>query len=207
MADEKQQPILDENQIISERRAKLAALREQGNAFPNDFKREHLAADLHAAHAGKSKEELEATPVNAVVAGRMLLKRVMGKASFASIQDLSGTNMDGRIQLYITNDHAGEAVHEAFKHWDLGDILGAEGTLFKTKTGELSVRVSKLRLLTKSLRPLPEKFHGLTDQEQRYRQRYVDLITNPEARKVFSVRSRMIQAIRAFMVARGYLEV
>src|SRR5476649_154176 len=115
--------------------------------------------------------------------------------------------MDGRIQLYITNDHAGVAVHDAFKHWDLGDILGAEGTLFKTKTGELSVRVSKLRLLTKSLRPLPEKFHGLTDQEQRYRQRYVDLITNPEARKVFSVRGRMIQAIRAFMVAHGYLEV
>ena len=202
MTDEKQQPILDENQIIAERRAKLAALREQGNAFPNDFKREHLAADLHAAHSAKSNEEFESAPVNVAVAGRMLLKRVMGKASFASLQDMSG-----RIQLYITNDLAGQAVHDAFKHWDLGDILAAEGTLFKTKTGELSVRVAKLRLLTKSLRPLPEKFHGLTDQEQRYRQRYVDLITNPEARKVFSVRSRMIQAIRAFMVARGYLEV
>jgi lysyl-tRNA synthetase class 2 len=207
MAEEKQAPIVDENQIIAERRAKLAALRTQGNPFPNDFQREDLAADLHAAHAAKSNDELEATPVDVVVAGRMLLKRVMGKASFASIQDLSGKNMDGRIQLYITNDHAGVAVHEAFKHWDLGDILGAEGTLFKTKTGELSVRVTKLRLLTKSLRPLPEKFHGLTDQEQRYRQRYVDLITNPEARKVFSVRSRMIQAIRAFMVGKGYLEV
>ena len=198
---------LDENQIIAERRAKLAELRKRGNAFPNDFDRKDLAADLHAAHGAKSNEELEAEAVHVAVAGRMLLKRVMGKASFASIQDLSGKNMDGRIQLYITNDHAGVAVHEAFKHWDLGDILGAEGTVFKTKTGELSVRVAKLRLLTKSLRPLPEKFHGLTDQEQRYRQRYVDLITNAEARKVFSVRSQVIQAIRAFMVARGYLEV
>ncbi|MFH1045052.1 MAG: OB-fold nucleic acid binding domain-containing protein, partial [Pseudomonadota bacterium] len=180
MTDEKQQPILDENQIIAERRAKLAALREQGNAFPNDFKREDLAADLHAAHGAKSNEEFQSAPVHVAVAGRMLLKRVMGKASFASIQDMSD-----RIQLYITNDLTGQTVHEAFKHWDLGDILGAEGTLFKTKTGELSVRVARLRLLTKSLRPLPEKFHGLTDQEQRYRQRYVDLITNPEARKVF----------------------
>src|SRR5471030_125462 len=207
MADEKQQPILDENQIIAERRAKLTELRKHGNAFPNYFKRNDLAADLHAAHDAKSNEEIEGTPVNVAVAGRMLLKRVMGKASFASIQDLSGKNMDGRIQLYITNDHAGVAVHEVFKHWDLGDILGAEGTLFKTKTGELSVRVAKLCLLTKSLRPLPEKFHGLTDQEQRYRQRYVDLITNPEARKVFSVRSQIIQAIRGFMVGKGYLEV
>jgi len=198
---------LDENQIIAERRAKLAELRKRGNAFPNDFDRKDLAADLHAAHGAKSNEELEAEAVHVAVAGRMLLKRVMGKASFASIQDLSGKNLDGRIQLYITNDIAGQAVHDAFKHWDLGDILGAEGTLFKTKTGELSVRVAKLRLLTKSLRPLPEKFHGLTDQEQRYRQRYVDLITNAEARKVFSVRSQVIQAIRAFMVARGYLEV
>jgi lysyl-tRNA synthetase, class II len=198
---------LDENQIIAERRAKLAELRTHGNAFPNDFARKDLAADLHAAHGKKSNEELEAKAVHVAVAGRMLLKRVMGKASFASIQDLSGKNIDGRIQLYVTNDHAGVAAHEAFKHWDLGDILGAEGTLFRTKTGELSVRVLKLRLLTKSLRPLPEKFHGLTDQEQRYRQRYVDLITNPEARKVFDVRSRMIQAIRAFMVAHGYLEV
>ena len=202
MAEDKQQPVVDENQIIAERRTKLADLRKRGNAFPNDFQREDLAADLHAAHGAKSNEVFEDAPAHVAVAGRMLLKRVMGKASFASIQDMSG-----RIQLYITNDHAGAAVHEAFKHWDLGDILGAEGTLFKTKTGELSVRVSSLRLLTKALRPLPEKFHGLTDQEQRYRQRYVDLITNPEARKVFSVRSRMIQAIRAFMVGKGYLEV
>jgi len=202
MAEEKRTAVIDENQIIAERRAKLAGLREQGNAFPNDFSREHLAADLHAAHNGKAKEELEATEVHVSVAGRMLLKRVMGKASFASIQDMSG-----RIQLYIANDITGAAVHEAFKHWDLGDIVGAEGRLFKTKTGELTVRVSKLRLLAKALRPLPEKFHGLTDQEQRYRQRYVDLITNPEARRVFSLRSGIIQAIRAFMVGHGYLEV
>jgi len=193
---------LDENQIIAERRAKLAELRKLGNAFPNDFARKDLAAELHAAHGAKSNEELEANEINVAIAGRMLFKRVMGKASFASIQDMSG-----RIQLYISNDQAGAVAHDAFKHWDLGDILAAEGPLFKTKTGELSVRVAKLRLLTKSLRPLPEKFHGLTDQEQRYRQRYVDLITNPEARTVFGVRSRMIQAIRAFMVAHGYLEV
>ncbi len=207
MAEEKQQPLIDENQIIAERRAKLAELRKLGNAFPNDFDREHLAAELHAAHGAKSNEQLEAAEVHVALAGRMLFKRVMGKASFASIQDLSGKDMDGRIQLYITNDHAGVAAHEAFKHWDLGDILGVQGVLFKTRTGELTVRVTKLRLLTKSLRPLPEKFHGLTDHEQRYRQRYVDLITNAEARKVFTVRSRMIQAIRAFMVAKGYLEV
>ena len=193
---------LDENQIIAERRAKLAELRTQGNAFPNDFERKDLAAELHAAHGAKSHEQLDAAALNVVVAGRMLFKRVMGKASFASIQDMSG-----RIQLYISNDRSGAEAHEAFKHWDLGDILAAEGTLFKTKTGELSVNVSRLRLLTKSLRPLPEKFHGLTDQEQRYRQRYVDLITNPEARKVFSLRSRVIQAIRGFMVGKGYLEV
>ena len=202
MAEEKQQPVVDENQIIAERRAKLAELRKLGNAFPNDFSRKDLAADLHAAHGAKTNEELEAAEVKVAIAGRMLFKRVMGKASFASIQDMSG-----RMQLYISNDRSGVEVHEAFKHWDLGDILAAEGVLFRTKTGELSVRVAKLRLLTKSLRPLPEKFHGLTDQEQRYRQRYVDLISNPDVRKVFSLRSRIIQAIRAYMVAQGYLEV
>ncbi len=202
MAEEKQQAIPDENQILAERRAKLTELRKQGNAFPNDFGRKDLAADLHAAYGAGTNEQLEANEVHVAVAGRMLFKRVMGKASFASIQDMSG-----RIQLYISNDQTGAEVHEAFKHWDLGDIVAAEGPLFKTKTGELSVRVTRLRLLTKSLRPLPEKFHGLTDQEQRYRQRYVDLITNAEARKIFGVRSRMIQAIRAFMVAHGYLEV
>jgi len=192
----------DTNQIFEERRGKLKAMREQGNAFPNDFNRENLAADLHAHHAGKSKEELESSQAHVAVAGRMMLKRVMGKASFATIQDMSG-----RIQLYITDDHAGEAAHDAFKHFDLGDIIAAKGELFKTKTGELSIRATEIRLLTKTLRPLPEKFHGLTDQEQKYRQRYLDLITNEDARVVFATRSRIIQGIREFLVRHGYLEV
>ena len=202
MSEQEIQPATDTTQIFEERRGKLKALREHGNAFPNDFNRENLAADLHARHEGKSKEELESSHVNVAVAGRMMLKRVMGKASFATIQDMSG-----RIQLYITNDHVGEAAHEAFKHFDLGDIIAAKGELFKTKTGELSIRATEIRLLTKTLRPLPEKFHGLTDQEQKYRQRYLDLITNEDARVVFATRSRIIQGIREFLVRHGYLEV
>ncbi len=193
---------LDENQIVLERRAKLRDLRAQGNAFPNDFRRTHLAADLHGHYDAKTNEELEPAAVKVTVAGRMMLKRVMGKASFATLQDATG-----RIQLYITNDLIGEAAHGAFKHWDLGDIVGAEGTLFKTKTGELSVKAGAVRLLSKSLRPLPEKFHGLADQEQKYRQRYLDLITNPDSQRVFRMRSAIIQSIREFFVSRGYLEV
>ncbi|MDR0250745.1 MAG: lysine--tRNA ligase, partial [Burkholderiales bacterium] len=192
----------DENQIIAERRRKLAALREQGNAFPNDFSRDALAADLHAQYDALDHDALEQKGVSCSVAGRMMLKRVMGKASFATLQDMSG-----RIQLFISNDNIGADVYEAFKHWDLGDIIGAQGVLFKTKTGELSVKVKTLRLLSKSLRPLPEKFHGLTDQEQKYRQRYVDLIMNPASRDVFIKRSNILQAVREFFVARGYLEV
>jgi lysyl-tRNA synthetase class 2 len=192
----------DENQIVAERRAKLRALRERGQAYPNDFHRDALAGALHEAHDGKTNEAMEAAPVAVAVAGRMMLKRVMGKASFATLQDTSG-----RIQLYITNDAVGADTHEAFKHWDLGDIVGAKGTLFKTRTGELSVRVTELRLLAKALRPLPEKFHGLTDQEQKYRQRYVDLITSAESRRVFIARSQIVQAMREFFVSRGYLEV
>jgi lysyl-tRNA synthetase class 2 len=192
----------DENQIIAERRGKLAALRAQGPAFPNDFRRGNLAADLHAAHGGEENATLEPKAIRVAVAGRMMLKRVMGKACFATLQDVSG-----RIQLYVTLDGVGEAALDAFKHWDLGDILGAEGTLFRTKTGELSVRCTKVRLLAKSLRPLPEKFHGMTDTEQRYRQRYVDLMVNPASREVFVKRSQIVQAIREFFVARGYLEV
>ncbi|MDV6343657.1 lysine--tRNA ligase [Nitrosomonas sp. Is37] len=192
----------DENHIIAERRAKLTELRKSCNAFPNDFHRDNLASELHHHYNAHSKEALEADPIVVKVAGRMMFKRVMGKASFATIQDMSG-----RIQLYVSNDHTGQTVHEAFKHYDLGDILGAEGVLFKTKTGELSVRVTYLQLLTKSLRPLPEKFHGLADQEQKYRQRYLDLITNEETRRVFSIRSKVIQAIREFLVERHYLEV
>jgi lysyl-tRNA synthetase class 2 len=192
----------DENRIVAERRVKLAALRERGPAYPNDFQRDALTADLHQAHDAKSSEALEAARLEVAVAGRMVLKRVMGKASFATLQDMSG-----RIQLYVANDAVGPQAHEAFKHWDLGDIVGARGALFKTRTGELSVKVTELRLLAKALRPLPEKFHGLTDQEQKYRQRYVDLITSAESRRVFMVRSQVVQAIREFFVARGYLEV
>ena len=193
---------VDENSVIAERRAKLAALRAAGNAYPNDFRRSALAADLHAAHDGKDNAALEAGAVHVAVAGRMLLKRIMGKACFATLQDMSG-----RIQLYVTLDGVGEGVLDAFKHWDLGDIVAATGALFKTKTGELTVKCDSVRLLSKALRPLPEKFHGMTDQEQRYRQRHVDLITNPAARDVFVKRSRIVQAVREFFVARGFLEV
>lgn len=202
MTQENQPVIYDENQIIAERRAKLTEIRQTNNAFPNTFRRDHLTSELFKQFNELSKEQLEEQPTIVKIAGRMVLKRVMGKASFATIQDMSG-----RIQLYISNDHTGEPVHAAFKHYDLGDILGAQGTLFKTKTGELSIRVTDLQLLTKSLRPLPEKFHGLADQEQKYRQRYLDLITNEETRKVFAIRSKVVQAIREFFVERDYLEV
>jgi len=198
---EPQAPV-DENQIIAERRAKLTLLRTQGNAYPNDFRRDALAADLHAKYDAKSNEELEPLGAAVTVAGRMMLKRVMGKACFATVQDMSG-----RIQLYVTLDALGAEKLEAFKHWDLGDIVGATGHLFRTKTGELSVKVTQVRLLAKALRPLPEKFHGMTDQEQRYRQRHVDLITNAAARDVFVKRSQIVQGVREFFVRRGYLEV
>lgn len=191
-----------EIKLVEERRIKLTALRKAGNAFPNDFRRDDLAQDLHGEYGDYSNEMLEEAPRSVSVAGRMVLKRVMGKASFATIQDMSG-----RIQLYIAIDSAGAETQTAFKHYDLGDILGAEGTLFRTRTGELSVRVTTLRLLTKSLRPMPEKFHGLADQEQKYRQRYLDLITNENSRNVFIARSQIIQSIRDSLVARGYLEV
>ena len=192
----------DENAIIAERRQKLAALRAEGQAFPNDFRRTALAADLHARHAADDNAKLEPAAIEVAVAGRLMLKRVMGKACFGTLQDMSG-----RIQLYVTLDGVGAAALDAFKRYDLGDILGARGTLFRTKTGELSVKCSEVRLLSKSLRPLPEKFHGMTDMEQRYRQRYVDLITNAQSRDVFVKRSQIVQAIREFFVARGYLEV
>ncbi|OFZ97355.1 MAG: lysine--tRNA ligase [Betaproteobacteria bacterium RIFCSPLOWO2_02_FULL_62_17] len=192
----------DENQIIAERRAKLVELRKAGIAFPNDFRREHLAADLHRDYDAFDNEALQSKAVTVAVAGRMMLKRLMGKANFATLQDMSG-----RIQLFVNLSDIGAAAIAAFKHWDMGDTLGARGTLFKTKTGELSVRVTELRLLAKALRPLPEKFHGLADAEAKYRQRYVDLITNDEARRTFAIRSRVIQEIRAFMVGKGYLEV
>jgi lysyl-tRNA synthetase class 2 len=194
----------DENHLIAERRAKLAALREQGIAFPNDFRRADYAGDLQAQYADVEKwgaEALEAKGHRVAVAGRILLKRVMGKASFVQIQDESG-----RIQLFLQSNVLGDT-YEAFKGWDAGDIVAAEGVLTRTKTGELSIKADQLRLLTKSLRPLPDKFHGLADVEQRYRQRYVDLIVSPESREVFVKRSKIIRAIRAWLDARRFLEV
>ncbi|MEW5891811.1 MAG: lysine--tRNA ligase [Pseudomonadota bacterium] len=202
MREENLQPQQEENQIIAERREKLARLRQNGVAFPNDFERKHLAADLHAQYGEQTKEALETLAVEVQLAGRMMLKRVMGKASFATLQDMSG-----RMQIYVSNDVTGTDAHEAFKHWDLGDILGVTGTLFKTGKGELTIHARSVRLLTKALRPLPEKFHGLTDTEQKYRQRYLDLITNEDTRQTFIRRSKIVQAIREYMTGHGFLEV
>ncbi|ACK54708.1 MULTISPECIES: lysine--tRNA ligase [Thauera] len=192
----------DENHLIAERREKLAAWRASGGAFPNDFSRENTAGKLDELYGDKDAEALEATPVEVRVAGRIMLKRIMGKASFVTIQDLSG-----RIQLYVQRDGVGEDVYAQFKTWDIGDIVGCVGTVFKTKTGELTVKAAEIRLLTKSLRPLPDKFHGLTDVEQKYRQRYVDLIMNEQSRFTFVARSRMVQSIRNYMTGHGFLEV
>ncbi|MEN1942268.1 lysine--tRNA ligase [Luteimonas sp. MJ293] len=193
-----------ENRLIAERRAKLASLRGQGGAFPNDFRRNDYTGDLQAEYADAeawSGEALEQQGRRVALAGRLMAKRVMGKAAFAQIQDVSG-----RVQLFLQSATLGER-YDAFKGWDVGDIVAAEGTLMRTRTGELSVKVDTLRLLTKSLRPLPDKWHGLADVEQRYRQRYVDLIVNPEARDVFLKRSRIIAAIRAWLDGREFLEV
>ena len=200
-------PPIDDNKLIAERREKLAAIRAQGVAFPNDFKPKHHAGDLQAKYGELTNEELEPQGVVVTVAGRLMLKRVMGKASFGTLQDGSFGKTHGRIQLFVAKDNVGDEVYEAFKRWDLGDILGAEGVLFKTRTGELSVKVTTLRLLTKSLRPLPDKFHGMADQEQKYRQRYVDLIVDEAARTRFVARSRAVASIRGFMVEHGFLEV
>jgi lysyl-tRNA synthetase, class II len=210
MTTDQQQPAVqqDENSIIAERRAKLAAIREKGVAFPNDFRPQHKAADLQAQYGAMGREELEALAVNVTVAGRMMLKREAGKkAAFATLQDASGVKADGRIQLYVTTDKTGEAEMEAFRHYDLGDILGIEGTLFKTKTDELTVKVTTLRLLTKSLRPLPDKFHGLANQETKYRQRYVDLIMSEETRRTFKARTAAMSSIRRFMSENNFMEV
>lgn len=202
MSDQNSSPALDENKLIAERRQKLAEWRATGKAFPNDFSRENTAGKLDEVYGEKTVEELEALPVEVKVAGRIMLKRVMGKASFVTIQDLSG-----RIQLYVTRDALGEEGYADFKRWDIGDIVGTIGTLFRTKTGELSIKSSELRLLTKSLRPLPDKFHGLADVETKYRQRYVDLIMSEESRLTFLSRSRLIQSIRNYMTGHGFLEV
>jgi lysyl-tRNA synthetase class 2 len=191
----------DENHLIAERRAKLARLRERGVAFPNDFRRDALAADVLGAYGGKSAEALDAAAVRVRMAGRMRAKRVMGKASFAKLEDSSGA-----IQIFLQQSALGD-VYDEFKSWDVGDVVGAEGILFRTKTGELSVRVERLALLTKSLRPLPDKWHGIADTELRYRRRYVDLIMNEDSRRVFETRSRIVRYLRAFLDVRGFLEV
>ena len=198
----------DENSIIAERRTKLNAIRAQGIAFPNDFRPLHKAATLHEQYGENTREELETLNVEVVIAGRMMLKREAGKkAAFATLQDASGLKADGRIQLYITSEKTGEAEMEAFRHYDLGDILGIVGILFKTKTDELTVKVTTLRLLTKSLRPLPDKFHGLSHQETKYRQRYVDLIMNEETRRTFKARTAAMNSIRSFMNSHDFMEV
>jgi lysyl-tRNA synthetase class 2 len=204
MTDDSAPHATDENRLIAERRAKLAALRGQGIAYPNDFRRIDHAGDLLAEYADAvawPAETLEASARRVAIAGRVMAKRVMGKAAFAQLQDVSG-----RIQLFLQSNVLGEA-YDAFKGWDVGDIVAAEGALTRTRTGELSVKADRLRLLTKSLRPLPDKWHGLADVEQRYRQRYVDLIVTPEAREVFVARSRIVAAIRRWLDARRFLEV
>ncbi|MBP6501750.1 MAG: lysine--tRNA ligase [Rhodoferax sp.] len=200
-------PILDDNQLIAERREKLQTLRERqakglGPAFPNDFKPTHKAADLARTHAAQSAEELAADGPSVRIAGRMMLKRVMGKASFATLQDSSG-----RMQVYIKGEEIGAETYEDFKHWDLGDIVAVQGRMFRTRTGELSIHAVQIRLLVKSLRPMPDKFHGIHDQEVKYRQRYVDLMMDETTRQRFVARSRAVSGIRDFMVGHGFLEV
>ncbi len=192
----------NQHDLIAERRAKLAHLRTQGQAFPNDFTPNAFANDLHQAHDQAEGEALEANHIAVKIAGRVMLRRLMGKASFVTIQD-----MTGQIQAYIKADALPENQYEAFKKWDLGDIVAIEGTLFKTKTGELSVKADSIALLVKAIRPLPDKFHGLTDTEARYRQRYLDLISNPETRETFVIRSKTISAIREFLVRDRFIEV
>ncbi len=193
----------NDNDLITQRRVQLQALREKGNAYPNDFRRDALATELNRKYAQNSKEELEQANVSVNIAGRMMSRRVMGKASFAHLQDMSG-----QIQIYVRRDDLPEGVYnEQFKKWDIGDILGVSGVVMKTNKGELSVHVHSIRLLTKSLRPLPEKFHGLTDQETRYRQRYLDLVTNEESRRVFEIRSAVVEFIRRYLREHDYTEV
>ena len=191
-----------ESELLAQRRAKLDKLREQGNAFPNFFRRDALARRLHEDYDGCSKEMLESTTTRDKIAGCIMSRRVMGKAAFVHVQDMSG-----QIQLHVRRDDLPEGLYARFKHWAIGDIIGAEGTVFKTNVGELSVKVEKLHLLTKSLRPLPEKFHGLADQETRHRQRYLDLVANEETRRIFAVRTAVIDFIRGYLKDKGFVEV
>ena len=192
----------EENKLIAERREKLAAIRASGNAYPNDFRRSHLATEIHTTHADKDKESLEGAAIEVAVAGRMMSKRLFGKAGFVVLKDSSGT-----IQCYLQRDALPEGVYADFKGWDVGDIMAVSGTLFRTKTGELTVQASSIQLLSKCLRPLPEKFHGLSDQETRYRQRYVDLFMNDDSARVFRLRSQVMAYIREYMQQKDFLEV
>jgi lysyl-tRNA synthetase class 2 len=193
----------DEQEQIRQRREKLTALREETIAFPTDFRRDVVVAELLAKYDEKSKEELEEAHLRVKIAGRMMTRRIMGKASFSHLQDMSG-----QLQIYVARDNLPEGVYnDQFKKWDIGDILGAEGVLFKTQTGELSIKVDVIRLLTKALRPLPEKFHGIADQEIKYRQRYLDLIMSQQSRNTFLIRSNIVAYIRNFLTQRAFLEV
>jgi lysyl-tRNA synthetase class 2 len=192
----------DENEQIKQRKLKLNAMRDEGIAYPNDFVRDTLAADVYANYDAFDHDQLVEKNVRVTIAGRMMTRRVMGKAAFVHLQDMSS-----KIQLYISRDSLPEGVYEAFKHWDLGDILGASGIVFRTKTNELSIKIDQLRILTKSLRPLPDKYHGLSDQEQRFRQRYVDLIVNEDARRIFLIRSKIVAEIRRFLDGHRFMEV
>ncbi len=191
-----------EQEQIAQRRAKLTELREQGNPFPCDFRRNVVTGELHAEYGEQDNEALEPAAITVQIAGRMMTRRMMGKASFVHIQDMSG-----KMQIYVQRDVIGVDEYQAFKRWDIGDIIGIEGKLFKTKTGELSVRADSIRLLTKALRPLPEKYHGVTDQEIRYRQRYLDLIMNEPTRDTFRTRTKIVSYIRNFLIERNFLEV
>jgi lysyl-tRNA synthetase class 2 len=197
-----QEPIIDMNEQMRIRLEKLKALRERGNAYPNQFVVQDRSADIISMYENYSKEQLEEMGQEVCIAGRMMLRRIMGKASFTHIQD-----QQGQIQLYVAQTILGDTMYLDFTQWDLGDIVGAKGTVFKTKTGELSIKVSSIELLTKSLRPLPDKFHGLTDVEQRYRQRYLDLMVNPKSREVFLIRSKLISKVREFLDQRHFMEV
>ena len=195
--------VVDVNELIAQRREKLNEMREQGKAFPNDFRRDSISDDLHAEFGEVDKEAFEELGKEVKVAGRMMTRRIMGKAAFATIQD-----MGSKIQLYVARDLLPEGFYNnEFKKWDLGDIVGATGVLFKTKTGELSIRVSEIRLLTKALRPLPDKFHGLSDQETCYRQRYLDLIANEQSRETFKTRSKIVSFIRSYLSEKNFMEV
>lgn len=200
---ETQDLLQDEQDQIRQRREKLTALREETIAFPTDFRRDVVVGELLAKYGEKTKEELETDHLRVKIAGRMMTRRIMGKASFSHLQDMSG-----QMQIYVARDNLPEGVYnDQFKKWDIGDILGAEGVLFKTQTGELSVKVDSIRLLTKALRPLPEKFHGIADQEIKYRQRYLDLIMSQESRNTFLIRSKVVGYIRNFLIERAFLEV